>query len=101
MESRENLESPQSPLDSPHARAGRKSSLISESSRRTSVQDQSNEHQQSTSEMFKDMLSQKRQMILSKLTSFDSEVSRNVFCMILFVLCKHYILGYFCYFSWI
>lgn len=42
--------------------------------RRTSVQEAS-EHKQSTSDMFKDILSQKRNMILSKLTSFDSEVS--------------------------
>lgn len=42
--------------------------------RRTSVQEAS-EQKQSTSDMFKDILSQKRNMILSKLTSFDSEVS--------------------------
>lgn len=33
------------------------------------------QQQQTTSEMFKDMLSQKRNMFLSKLSSFDSEVS--------------------------
>lgn len=41
--------------------------------RRTSVHD--DDQKQSTSDMFKDILSQKRNMIMSKLTSFDSEVS--------------------------
>lgn len=31
--------------------------------------------QQSTTEMFKDMLNQKRNLLFSKLTSFDSDVS--------------------------
>lgn len=41
--------------------------------RRTSVHD--DDQKQSTSDMFKDILSQKRNMIMSKLTSFDSDVS--------------------------
>lgn len=80
MGSRENLQSPQSPADSAHGAdwqqgGNRKNSLSADSLpiRRTSVHEPT-EHQQSTSEMFKDMLSQKRNMILSKLTSFDSEV---------------------------
>lgn len=58
----------------------RKNSLMSgdaksqSHNRRTSVQE-AGEQKQSTSEMFKDILSQKRNMILSKLTSFDSEVN--------------------------
>lgn len=72
MGSRENLKSsPQSPTDP----ASRKNSLISEPqiSRRAS---ETNEAQnQSTTEMFKDMLTQKRNVLLSKLTSFDSDVS--------------------------
>lgn len=67
--SHENLGSPQSPTENSDAQ--RKGSIVG---RRTSVQE-SNEHKQSTSEMFKDILSQKRNMILSKLTSFDSDVS--------------------------
>lgn len=55
-------------MDSPHVRNGR------DNSRRTSTAQETTEHQQSTSEMFKDMLSQKRNMILNRLTSFDSEV---------------------------
>lgn len=43
--------------------------------RRTSVNDEGQDQKQTTSEMFKDMLSQKRNMIMSKLTSFDSDVS--------------------------
>lgn len=42
------------------------------------------ESQQTTADMFKDMLNQKKNMLLSKLTSFDSDVSsrfRSV-CMI-------------------
>lgn len=33
---------------------------------------------QSTADMFKDILNQKRNMLLSKLTSFDSDVSTTV-----------------------
>lgn len=33
---------------------------------------------QSTADMFKDMLTQKKNMLLSKLTSFDSDVSYSV-----------------------
>lgn len=35
------------------------------------------EVQQTTADMFKDMLNQKKNMLLSKLTSFDSDVSRS------------------------
>lgn len=36
------------------------------------------ESQQSTADMFKDMLNQKKNMLLSKLTSFDSDVSKII-----------------------
>lgn len=89
MGSHENLGSPSSPAESsqPHRsdwqqNLTRKNSLLNEqrsANRRTSMQETSEHvqqpHQQSTSEMFKDLLSQKRNMILSKLTSFDSDVS--------------------------
>lgn len=84
MGSRENLKSPQSPLEGQPGSdwgppgSSRKNSLVIDSitNRRQSVQEMSSgEHQQTTSEMFKDLLSQKRNMFLSKLTSFDSEVS--------------------------
>lgn len=81
MGSHENLgSSPQSPMDSQPSSGDwmRKNSLMTADTkahnRRTSVQEPG-EQKQSTSEMFKDILSQKRNMILSKLTSFDSEVS--------------------------
>lgn len=58
--------------------SSRKSSLAAESimsgHRRLSEIPDAHQ-QQTTSEMFKDMLSQKRNMFLSKLSSFDSEVS--------------------------
>lgn len=89
MGSHENLGSPSSPTErnQPHQpdwqpSTTRKSSLMSDSksdTRRTSVQETSEAHQQSTSEMFKDLLSQKRNMILSKLTSFEHDVSMD-FC---------------------
>ncbi|XP_055617610.1 MAP kinase-activating death domain protein isoform X2 [Toxorhynchites rutilus septentrionalis] len=76
MGSRENLRSPQSPAEptewSP-APGGRKNSgVLNEPviSRRPSENENEN---QSTTEMFKDMLTQKRNMLLSKLTSYDSE----------------------------
>lgn len=77
--SHENLHSPQSP-ESQRNDWSRKSSLMTDSgntNRRTSVHDDGPDQKQSTSEMFKDMLSQKRNMIMSKLTSFDSDVSVN------------------------
>jgi hypothetical protein len=83
--SHENLRSPQSPSgdhpsDWPSTATSRKNSSIPDTSRRPSDHDTSSEaQQQSTSEMFKDMLSQKRNMLLSKLTSFDSEVSGQPF----------------------
>lgn len=46
----------------------------SSQSRRVS-HDEPQEQKQSTSELFKDMISQKRNMIMSRLTSFDSDVS--------------------------
>lgn len=72
--SHENLRSPQSPDEDSH----RKNSLLSDialSSRRISSANEGEEHKQSTTEVFKDIFSQKRSMILSKLTSFDSDVS--------------------------
>ncbi|XP_037051965.1 MAP kinase-activating death domain protein isoform X4 [Bradysia coprophila] len=74
MGSRENLKSPQSPTAS--ELGSRKSSFATDTAtnRRTSVHE-SGEHHQSTSEMFKDMLSQKRNMLMSKLTSFDSDAT--------------------------
>lgn len=86
MGSHENLHSPQSP-DSQRHDWSRKSSLRAESgttNRRVSVQDEGQE-KQSTSEMFKDMFSQKRSMLMSKLTSFDSDVSIQFAMIILFL----------------
>lgn len=79
MGSKENLKSPQSPTAS--ELGSRKSSLATDTvtNRRPSMQE-SGEHHQSTSEMFKDMLSQKRNMLMSKLTSFDSDVSSRFVC---------------------
>lgn len=77
MGSHENLHSPQSP-ESQRNDWSRKNSLMADSglaNRRISVHDEGQDQKQSTSEMFKDMLSQKRNMIMSKLTSFDSDVS--------------------------
>lgn len=81
MGSHENLGSaPQSPVEG--GDWTRKSSLMAAEAkshshnRRISVQE-TGEQKQSTSEMFKDILSQKRNMIMSKLTSFDSEVCLN------------------------
>lgn len=81
MGSRENLKSPTSPdhhisggsaYSTPHC--SRKSSAQTDGSgRRMSTQEGDT---QSTTEMFKDMLAQKRNTLLSKLTSFDSDVSR-------------------------
>lgn len=77
MGSKENLKSPQSPTAS--ELGSRKSSLATDTitNRRPSMQE-TGEHHQTTSEMFKDMLSQKRNMLMSKLTSFDSDVSISV-----------------------
>lgn len=68
-ESKENLRSsPQSPADP----CSRKNSFNDQ--RRPSEHDPSSEsHTQSTSEMFKDMLAQKRNVLMSKLTSFESD----------------------------
>lgn len=101
MGSRENLKSPQSPLEGQVGSdwgppgSSRKNSLVVDTStnRRLSVQETTSstaaDHQQSTSEMFKDLLSQKRNMFLSKLTSFDSDVSTfffNIFFLVLVFL---------------
>lgn len=75
--SHENLHSPQSP-ESQRNDWSRKSSIMTDAgtaNRRISVQDEGLEQKQSTSEMFKDMFTQKRSMLMSKLTSFESEVS--------------------------
>lgn len=68
-ESKENLRSaPQSPADP----SSRKNSFNDQ--RRPSEHDPPSESQtQSTSEMFKDMLAQKRNVLMSKLTSFESD----------------------------
>ncbi len=74
MGSRENLKSsPQSPTDP----ASRKNSLVAEpqNSRRASEHEPNEAQNQSTTEMFKDMLTHKKNTLLSKLTSFDSDVS--------------------------
>lgn len=83
MGSKENLKSPQSPTAS--ELGSRKSSLATDTitNRRPSMQE-SSEHHQTTSEMFKDMLSQKRNMLMSKLTSFDSDVSISVRLLLFF-----------------
>ncbi|XP_053682478.1 MAP kinase-activating death domain protein isoform X1 [Sabethes cyaneus] len=81
MGSRENLRSPQSPAEpadwSSTAGSRKNSTILNEPviSRRPSEQENEN---QSTTEMFKDMLTQKRNMLLSKLTSFDSEPGGGV-----------------------
>ncbi|XP_070506182.1 MAP kinase-activating death domain protein isoform X4 [Chironomus tepperi] len=69
--SRENLKSsPQSPT----APSSRKNSFNDQNSRRPSEYEQSSDsHTQSTSDMFKDMLAQKRNVLMSKLTSFESD----------------------------
>lgn len=74
--SRENLQSPQSP-ESQRNDWSRKSSLLNTETlnRSTILHDDGQDQKHSTSDMFKDMLSQKRNMILSKLSSFDSDVS--------------------------
>lgn len=75
MGSRENLHSPCGE-GSEWSGSSRKSSIqVHESNRRMSEHDPSSHQEQSTTEMFKDMLSQKRNMLMSKLTSFDSDPS--------------------------
>lgn len=74
MGSRENLHSPTAE-GSEWSGSSRKSSIqVSETNRRMSEHDPSHQ-EQSTTEMFKDMLAQKRNMLMSKLTSFDSDPS--------------------------
>lgn len=74
MGSRENLHSP-SAEGSEWSGSSRKSSIhVSEANRRLSEHDPSHQ-EQSTTEMFKDMLAQKRNILMSKLSSFDSDAS--------------------------
>lgn len=96
--SKENLRSPQSPRSSPQpewdisrksSQAGRiklecidfkhetKKFFITDTPQVRLQQDSESEMSdtQSTADMFKDILNQKRNMLLSKLTSFDSDVS--------------------------
>ncbi|XP_058815433.1 MAP kinase-activating death domain protein isoform X2 [Topomyia yanbarensis] len=81
MGSRENLRSPQSPAEpaewSSTVGSRKNSSVLNEPviSRRPSENDNEN---QSTTEIFKDMLSLKRNILLNKLTSFDSEPGGGV-----------------------
>lgn len=94
MGSRENLRSPPSPMDS-HSGLGSEWASPQESRKSSSQTDRAgpmintaatsaaarrmssaeSQDGQSTTEMFKDMLVQKRTALLSKLTSFDSDVS--------------------------
>uniref|UniRef100_A0A336KGN7 MAP kinase-activating death domain protein n=1 Tax=Culicoides sonorensis TaxID=179676 RepID=A0A336KGN7_CULSO len=76
-ESRENLRSPQSPTDPSLKWDGTRKSSISNISRRTSEHDPDSQNQ-TTTEMFKDMLSQKKNMLLSKLTSFESDTPSHL-----------------------
>ncbi|KAK4886992.1 hypothetical protein RN001_003263 [Aquatica leii] len=74
--SRENLTSPQSPrmVATPDWDSSRKSSQAEPPQvRLVQGEDSESEGPQSTSEMFKDMLNQKKNMLLSKLTSFESD----------------------------
>ncbi|XP_031340209.1 MAP kinase-activating death domain protein isoform X5 [Photinus pyralis] len=74
--SRENLTSPQSPRvsASPDWDSSRKSSHADPPQvRLVQGEESESEGPQSTSDMFKDMLNQKKNMLLSKLTSFDSD----------------------------
>lgn len=76
--SKENLRSPQSPRSSLQLDwdSSRKSSQAETPSVRLIEGEESEpEAQQSTADMFKDMLNQKKNLLLSKLTSFDSDVS--------------------------
>lgn len=82
--SRENLKSPQSPRSSPQPEwdSSRKSSQA-ETPQVRLMQDTEGDSSdtQSTADMFKDILNQKRNMLLSKLTSFDSDVSIHGNCV--------------------
>lgn len=72
--SHENLHSPQSP-ESQRNVWSRKSSLLNTETLSRCTIDDGHDQKQSTSETFKDMFSQKRNLLMSKLTSFDSDVS--------------------------
>lgn len=78
MGSHENLGSaPYSPVEGQSTNSDwmRKNSVMScDGNRRKSIQDPGDQ-KQSTTEIFKDILSQKRNIIISKLTSFDSDGS--------------------------
>lgn len=68
-ESKENLRSsPQSPTD-----LNSRKNSFNENSRRPSELEHSESHSQTTTEMFKDMLKEKRNVLMSKLTSFESD----------------------------
>lgn len=80
--SRENLKSPQSPAveggadwTAVHSGSSRKSSINVDSIQMRRASAHETPDSQSTTEMFKEMLTQKRNQFLSKLTSFDSDVS--------------------------
>lgn len=66
-ESRENLRSPQSPNDPTTTDTSRRASSEHE------IMNPHSSH--STTESFKDMFSQKKNMLLNKLASFESDVS--------------------------
>ncbi|XP_055298322.1 MAP kinase-activating death domain protein isoform X7 [Sitodiplosis mosellana] len=74
--SHENLHSPQSPEGQRYDWT-RKNSLMADSgmTNRRISHDDGQDQKQSTTDMFKDMLSQKRSMIMSKLTSFDTDAT--------------------------
>lgn len=76
--SRENLKSPQSPIEGGAdwvAGHSRKSSINVDSIQMRRASAHETPDSQTTTEMFKEMLTQKRNQFLSKLTSFDSDVS--------------------------
>ncbi|XP_018319964.1 MAP kinase-activating death domain protein isoform X2 [Agrilus planipennis] len=79
--SKENLSSPQSPRNSmsPDWDSSRKSSHAEPPQVRLPQSDEADvEQQQSTAEIFKDMLNQKKNLLLSKLTSFDSDAENTM-----------------------
>lgn len=75
MGSRENLHSPTAEASEwSNSSVNSRKGSVQEPNRRLSEHDPHNPHQeQSTTEMFKDLLTQKRNMLMSKLTSFDSD----------------------------
>ncbi|KAK9738591.1 DENN (AEX-3) domain [Popillia japonica] len=69
--------SPQSPKSIASEWDSRKSSQIDAPEVRL-IQGEDHEDQQSTADMFKDMINQKKNLLLSKLTSFDSDAEANL-----------------------